>query len=478
MNQKYFVVISVTVLLISLSVGISVINYQASLKRMQTQLIKRSLPLSIDNIYTEIQKNIIEPNLISSMMATNTFLKDWLINEENNVEKITKYLSTIKNKYSMFNTFLVSEKSGNYYSSKGFLEQVKEDNPNNQWYFKFKDKQSHHEINLDFNEHLDDSMIFFINYKIFDDEFQYLGATGIALKTAYVNKMLNFFRTTYNFKVYFIDKKGKVILSEHGIKTPENISKIPELKNQKNDIFSSLSRSVQYKKDGSHYLLNTKYISELDLILMVEAKIDNFTKEVRTTFYFNLFVSLLITLMVILIILYTIKKYNKELIHLASNDALTHLPNRRKFNENFEKMLNLYERDKRAKGIILFDIDNFKSINDEHGHLVGDKVLKRIAKILQKNTRKTDYISRWGGEEFSVLLVDSNIEQTKEVSEKIRKALEHDLDLSSVVKHNVTASFGITEFKEHDNMSTVMSRADDALYSAKESGKNCIKVKL
>lgn len=478
MRLKYLVVIVVTVLLISLSVGTSILNYKKSLTQMQEQLITRSLPLSIDNIYTDIQKNIIEPNLISSMMASNTFLKDWLINEENNVEKITKYLNTIKNKYNMFNTFLVSEKSKNYYSAKGFLEKVKEDNPNNTWYFDFKESQTHHSINLDFNTHMDDSMIFFINYKIFDDDFQYLGATGIALKTSYINEMLSFFRENYNFNVYFIDKKGDVVLSEKGISTLKNINEIPQLSLHKNAIFSSESKDLNYQKEGNHYLLKTKYIEELGLYLIVEVKIENFTQEVTKTFYFNLITSLLVTLLVILIILYTIKTHNKELHYLANNDALTDLSNRRTFNINFERVLNQYQRDSRDKGVILLDIDNFKNINDTYGHLVGDKVLKRIAKNLKEIIRKSDYVSRWGGEEFSILLMDANIEQTQEVSDKIKRAFENDLELSRLIKGSVTASFGLTIFKENDDMSSVMTRVDAALYFAKESGRNCSKVKL
>lgn len=114
-----------TFLLVSFSVGSSVLNYVKSLEETQIQLKERSLPLSIDNIYTEVQKNLIEPTLVSSMMAHDTFLKDWLILEETETEKIAKYLETIKNKYHMFSTFLVSEKSGNYYTSKGLLEKSK-----------------------------------------------------------------------------------------------------------------------------------------------------------------------------------------------------------------------------------------------------------------------------------------------------------------------------------------------------------------
>jgi hypothetical protein len=139
MDIKYRIVFLITSLLVILSISISTINYIIALHSTQQQLQERSLPLTVDNIYTEIQKHIIEPNLVSSMMAHDTFLKDWLINEEMTVEKIVRYLETIKNKYQMFTTFLVSEKTKNYYTSKGLIEQIKEENSQNAWYFHFKE---------------------------------------------------------------------------------------------------------------------------------------------------------------------------------------------------------------------------------------------------------------------------------------------------------------------------------------------------
>jgi len=476
-NLKYRVVSIVTFLLLSLSIGTSILNYVKSLDETQKQLKNSSLPLSIDNIYTEIQKNIIEPNLISSMMASNTFLKDWLVHEEQNVEKITRYLSTVKNKYNMFNTFLVSHKSKNYYSSKGVLEKVAKDNPNSKWYFDFKDIQSKHEINLDFNKHMDESMIMFINYKIFDDQFQYLGATGIALKTSYVNEMLSFFRKKYNFNVYFVNKKGAVVLSEIGMNTLKNINDIKELLPLKDDIFDLNSQTIEYKKENNHFLLNTKYIEELDLYLIVEAQIEDFTKEVQKTFYINLFISLLVTFIVILIILYTIKRYNKQLEFLAHHDPLTALPNRRHFNDNVENALSLFKRNKNDKSLLFFDIDDFKKVNDTYGHLIGDKVLVRIAELLKSTIRKSDYISRWGGEEFSILLHDIDIDKSEAFALKLKNSIASDDLLKKYVQSGVTASFGVTGFKDDDTIDSIVSRVDTALYEAKNSGKNQVKIK-
>jgi diguanylate cyclase (GGDEF)-like protein len=474
MNLKNKVVIIVTVLLLSLSIGSSLLNYFNALKETQIQLKERSLPLSINNIYTEVQKNLIEPTLVSSMMANDTFLKDWLIHEEDDVEKIARFLESIKNRYNMFSTFLVSEKSGNYYTSKGLLEKVSKENPNNAWYYEFKEIQEPYEINLDFNKYLGDSLIMFINYKIFDEEYHYLGATGIGIKISYINDMLKHFRLKYKFNVYFTDKNGKVVLSEVGVNSINKIQEIEALKKIDTQLLQEGSSVIEYEDKGNHYILNTKYIKELNLYLFVEAKIEEFTKEVEKTFYLNLMVSLFVTVVIILVILSSVKTYNKKLENLAAYDSLTQLPNRRSFNDYFEKALKLFKRDKTPRSVIFFDLDNFKQINDTHGHLVGDEVLKRIADILRDQIRDSDSISRWGGEEFLILLNDANLNHSIEVAQKLRASFENDIVLHDLVKGGVTSSFGVTTFKDNDNVDKIVSRADEALYKAKHSGKNCV----
>lgn len=472
MNVKNYVVVIVTFLLLTFSIGSSVLNYMKSLEETQVELKERSLPLSIDNIYTEVQRNLIEPTLVSSMMANDTFLKDWLINEEIKTNKVTRYLESIKNRYSVFSTFLVSNKTGNYYTSKGFLEKIKKDNPANAWYYKFKDIQDTYEINLDFNKYLADSLIMFINYKIYDDDFHYLGATGIGIKISYIDDMLKHFRLKYNFNVFFTDKDGNILLSE---KKNSEVGKARNIKDLNLSAESTLidnSKVIEYKKDGKSYILNTKYIKELKLFLFVEAEVDKFTKELEKTFYTNLLISLIVTAIIILIILYTIKSYNKKLENLASYDSLTGLANRRSFNVYFEKSLKLFNRDAISRSVIFFDIDNFKEINDNHGHLIGDNVLIRIADILNLQIRDCDSISRWGGEEFLILLNDSNIDQSFQVAEKLRASFENDIDLNKLVNGLVTASFGVTAFKKDDTIDKIVSRADHALYAAKNSGKN------
>ncbi len=479
MKKNYRIVAVITVLMLILSLLISVVNYTVALRSMQQQLKTQSLPLSLDNIYTEIQKQIIEPYLVSSMMANDTFVKDWLVNDEESIEKITQYLDMVKNKYGMFATFLVSEQSRNYYTHNGLLEKISPDNPTNEWYFRFKESQTQHEINLDFNEHLTNSLMMFINFKILDNSYHYIGATGVALKVSYVDEMLRMFRQKYHLKVFFVNKNGDIVLTETERKVKENIVDIPGLSAYKERIITRDPVLIEFEDGENSYLLNSKYIPELDLYLIVEAKLDDFVQEVQKVFYFNLAISLLLTFIIASIVITVIRKYQKHMDFLADHDALTAIPNRRYLTERFNYMMMFYERQSDngyPMHLVFFDIDDFKRINDAYGHDLGDRVLVRVADLIRGNIRKSDFVGRWGGEEFVVLLIGVNAQEALAITEKLRLLLENDRQLIKMAGSAVTASFGLSPVLVDDTIESVVLRADSAMYKAKDAGKNRVEV--
>ncbi len=472
MNSKYKIVIVISSLLVILSLSITTISYFVSLNNTQKQLRTQSLPLSLDNIYTAMQKRIIEPYLVSSMMANDTFVQNWILEKEVNTKKIKQYLDAVKNKYGMLTSFLVSEKSGNYYNQNGFIEKVRKDNLNNKWYFRFKNIQSKHEINLDFNDNISNSMIMFINYKIIDSKFNYLGVTGVGFKISYIDDMLKMFRLKHHFKVYFIDERGKIILSEKNIIPEKSLDEMPYLKDFKEQLVSKETSYIEFKKNGHIHLLNTKYIPELNLYLLVEVNLDDFTKDIRYIFFVNLFIALLISLLVVIITIYLIKNYNRKLEYLAGRDQLTGINNRRVFEQKFSNQIELNRREAREISLFFMDVDNFKAINDKFGHAVGDKALIRIAKILEENTRKNDIIARWGGEEFVCAYINSSKENAIHTTQRIREKMKNDCILKDLVHSEITGSFGLTQLRVDDDLDSIITRADNLMYKSKDAGKN------
>jgi len=159
---------------------------------------------------------------------------------------------------------------------------------------------------------------------------------------------------------------------------------------------------------------------------------------------------------------------NKKLELLATTDALTGLYNRAKIDEIIQNEREKQKRYGNPFCIALIDLDDFKSINDTHGHLVGDRVLKEVAKCLEHSIRKTDAIGRWGGEEFLIVLVQTDFEGAKRLAENINTILKEILikDVGSV-----SASIGVSQYRLGEGLMSLFSRVDKYLYEAKESGK-------
>jgi diguanylate cyclase (GGDEF)-like protein len=163
------------------------------------------------------------------------------------------------------------------------------------------------------------------------------------------------------------------------------------------------------------------------------------------------------------------QKIEKELVHLATIDPLTSIPNRRKFDDMLHYELNRDTRYKNKLSLIFCDLDYFKLINDGYGHKIGDDVLKEFTTMVCKNIRRTDIFARWGGEEFILLLPETDIKTALYTAEKLRMTTE-EYEFSYIEK--MTASFGVTQFIDGDDETTFIKRADDALYMAKKNGRN------
>jgi len=167
-----------------------------------------------------------------------------------------------------------------------------------------------------------------------------------------------------------------------------------------------------------------------------------------------------------------LEKLNTQLQELSETDQLTQLANRRYLDISLSKEIKQARRYQSHLCIILIDIDFFKKVNDNFGHPTGDRVLKELAKLLKENSREVDTVGRWGGEEFLIILPQTDLTHATTMCEKLQtKIKEHDFELD----HTLTASFGISQFQPNsDDESSFLSRVDANLYEAKERGRDRI----
>ncbi|WP_242541445.1 diguanylate cyclase [Phormidium pseudopriestleyi] len=172
-----------------------------------------------------------------------------------------------------------------------------------------------------------------------------------------------------------------------------------------------------------------------------------------------------------------LKKANLELERLANLDSLTHVANRRRFDEYLNREWNLAQREKYPLSLILFDLDYFKAYNDYYGHQAGDRCLQQVARSSGSAiARKTDLLARYGGEEFVIILANTNGDGALTVAETIRDRLKQLQlpHLDSQVSPWVTVSLGIatTIPTEQENPESLIAAADAALYEAKSQGRD------
>jgi diguanylate cyclase (GGDEF)-like protein len=162
---------------------------------------------------------------------------------------------------------------------------------------------------------------------------------------------------------------------------------------------------------------------------------------------------------------------------MANRDYLTGLYNRRYFFDSGKSIFLKAKRKKTSLAVVMIDIDKFKNINDTYGHDVGDIAIQEVGVVLNKNLRSSDLLSRFGGEEFCILLEDITVEDIENLFERVREDFENNIIDVDGIKVNYTVSFGIA-YGMSDSLEDMVRLADSALYNSKEHGRNQVTIKI
>jgi len=455
----------------------SFLSYYASRASIRDSIVNTELPLTSDTVYSEIQKDLVRPILISSMMSRDTFMRDWVVNGEQDPEKMTRYLNEVMTHYGAYTAFFVSNTSLTYYHAKGVLKQVKATEPRDAWYFRVRDMADPYEINVDPDLANQDNLTFFINYKVYDYNNRFIGAAGVGLTVDAVIKLIDKYQQRYQRSVYFVDNFGRLVLTgaeggPQGAKIGQRLGELDSMKSLVSQLPKPHSGSYEYSAQGQGHFLNVRFIPELNWYLFVDKREDGALSEIRQSLYLNLLICLIVTLIVLALLNRVIKRYQGKIQAQAILDSLTELPNRRGFDLLAAQAMHEALREPKPLTALLLDLDHFKALNDTYGHLAGDQVLIGFARDLESCLRHSDIVCRWGGEEFIVLLKDTDGETGLMVAEKIRQHVEQQRYAYNDKALQLTVSIGLTTLQTDDTLHTLLSRADHAMYRAKQAGRN------
>ncbi|HAT31568.1 MAG TPA: GGDEF domain-containing protein [Janthinobacterium sp.] len=474
LSLKYRLLLWISLILVAGFLATSLASYMASRDAIEQGIFEQTLPLTGDNIYSEIQKDILRPVFISSLMAQDTFVRDWILKGENDPSQITRYLSEVKKKYATVSSFLISDKSHRYYYPGGILKSVREGEPRDAWFFRVRAlRGADYETNVDVDMANHDSTTIFINHRVLDYQGNFIGATGVGLTLASMSGIIERYQARFHRNIYFTDAAGTIVLSARPGQRG-TIRTLPGVRDVATRILNRSSHPTRlaYQLDKATIQLNSRFIPELGWYLLVEQNLSDEVRPLRRVFILNLAVSCAVTLLVLTLTLLTVNRFQRRLERVASTDPLTGLLNRKALELLFRGTILLSKRSGRPLAAILLDIDFFKQVNDTHGHLWGDTVIRGVAELATKAVRESDVVTRWGGEEYLILLNDCTLDQAAQIADTLRRAVEeHDFKMPAP-KLRVTISLGVAAYREDETESAFFSRADSALYQAKNDGRN------
>lgn len=457
-------------------------GFIASRTLLLQQIAEQTLPVTSDAVVAEIQKEILRPVLIASQMAGNTFVRDWMSAGEEDQTQITRYLKEIKAKNNAVSVFLASGLTHRHYHASGTPKNLSETDARDAWFARMRNQKTPYETSVDADAANHDSMMISVRHRITDENKNFIGVAGIGFASDTVRNLIDQYQNRFHRKIYLADTKGNILLTgSNAGNIRGNLAGIDGMQalaprilaNRKNE-----SLHLEYSSDAGSVQLSARFLPELGWHLLAEQDTGSDIQPLQNVFLMNLAISAAVMLLVIAIAWRSIRRYQKKLETSAETDTLTKLLNRHAFDFVFQQALLDSERSRQPMCAALIDIDLFKKINDKHGHLVGDHVLREIAAICRRSLRESDILCRWGGEEFLVLLKNCTLEKATSIAENLRNTIASN-DFSRTTdllqqKLTVTVSMGVAECKDRETEDSVFERADQALYQAKTNGRNSV----
>jgi len=258
---------------------------------------------------------------------------------------------------------------------------------------------------------------------------------------------------------------------------PKLINTINE--NIRSTVSKKLNRGQDFLIDTlvnkHHYLISFIAISNVEnkqVAYYIVYQEDHVLDFIQSRYILNLVLSIFVALFfsVLLILYFRLQQRSEKTLKiLATTDPLTKIANRHKLNMVMEILIHRAQRYDLPLSVIFFDIDKFKEVNDKLGHETGDEILVELSTLVATTVRSADLLARWGGEEFIIVLPETNHAQAKALAEKLRLIIEKH---HFVITAKLTCSFGVTQLHKDDNEASLLKRVDTALYSAKDSGRN------
>lgn len=445
-----------------------ILSHRLSRATMERAITGQTLPLSGEAIHAAIRAELPRPTVIASAMAHDRFVHDWLLEGETDGAAMANYLADIKTRHGAQGVYLVSERTRQHYNAQGARNPVTESEARDAWYFRARSARTPYVIDLTAETGRSDAPTIFVNHRLQDEAGNLIGVAGVGLRADALARTIQDFTRRYGQRIRLVDTQGRSVLG-----APVQPGLPEALLHQGGDPVTLRSRRSD---TGADAFISSRFIPELGWHVLVEQQTGDAALPAWQAMALHLAIGGFVAMLILPLLQRTLYSYQARVERMAGTDTLTGMPNRQAFEIVLRQAMLEADRSGRPLSGILFDIDYFKQVNDRHGHAAGDEVLRTISRIAKAMLRESDIITRWGGEEFVVLLKECSIEQAVVVAEKLRSEIDH-YDFSAIAPdQHITISLGVTEHQIGAGPIGFFDRADEALFKAKANGRNRLQV--
>ncbi|WP_181902168.1 sensor domain-containing diguanylate cyclase [Thalassotalea euphylliae] len=425
-------------------------------------------------LLTLATSEIIRPLTIAHHMANSYYIKQTVQAPQLDKAQVRSYLHGFSNAYKLL-AFVAVEQHNLMLDSNGKETSLSDQQA--EWFHRLKSlpEEQIADIGNAENPHL------YFDVKLRDDDGKFLGFTGVGVDLDEFSARFRTFSDDFGYELFVADQHNDITLTSSSLMKTESHHRRDEIVNLSSlpwfEPYHAMEQQGQanhlVEVDGSDYIISKIAIPALKWDMYLVAP-----PPYQQSLYWQQLVSTVLIFFLVSLALYFAFEYNittfkNDLVKDSETDFLTQLPNRSFINWKADDIRNKH----RFLSVVITDIDKFKSINDKHGHLAGDEVLKVIAKQLSQSLRQFDVVARWGGEEFIMMLPDTDSEQAYRIAERMRQSIEA-LKITApdvATPLQVTASFGLAEGQlAGESLNDIVQLADRALYQAKAKGRNCV----
>lgn len=436
-------------------------NIVAEQSRVQQQ--------AVSPVYKLVRDELLRPLYIAETFASSIHFTTTMNSSEVDEAALVSRLQKMERDLGLI-FFVASEQTRKQYFSSGRKLDLIEGEV--AWYFEAKARDQDFMADLG---QVGDVRLFF-DVKIYGPEREFLGYVGVGKRIQEFVDTFERYKARFGYDFLFVNDADEIILSSipNLVVTDAYIPTLDTLEGFPQSDASEISYDSEIiRVEDEKYLISEFRIEELGWRLLLLVPLEARQAQITRSFFRNALAALFIVSLLSGTFLFLMLVYKRSLEKKVEIDVLTGLPNRNFVQRGFNQL--------RQSGdqlcVVIIDLDRFKEINDTYGHDAGDRVLKAAANLFRDELDHDDIASRWGGEEFVMLVKATSIDSGKAIAERSRQKLEAMTIETQDSRVSITASFGVSfGSAKEETLESLVARADEALYIAKQQGRNQVRL--